>query len=272
MAAGKQRISREFRAKAAPIEVRTVLDRPVHIVDGSNSRSLALLQRAYNGVYMDAFPIEEERMSLNGMVRKLRGDDPTVIGIVVISGENLDSAKPVIKGIAIANYYPAADAGLMLYNAVGEAFRGEGLGRVLYEIRRLALAEKAEQQGKKLSGIFVHCNDPQKISPEQDSIDPAARIRTFEKWGARMVDIECLLPPLEPGAAACDYLKLLAYPHPKTGQYPDRQAIKAYINAIYRDLAPGTNPEDNPDYHNVLKQVDALTVMPTNKNNGPKLG
>lgn len=253
-----------FNQKSRSITTQQVLGHDVHIVNPGR-RSLALLKKAYDDVYVPAFPIADERDDLELWLDRLTGKDAQTSVSVVIAGENLNSKNPVIKAISVAEYYPAEDVGLMRYNAVDPAYRNDGFGRVMLEARKQALLQRAEACGKPLQGIFVQVNDPAKITSEQDNMDPALRIKIFEKWGARQVPFDCLLPPLVPGAEKCDFLKLLSYPHPRSGQYPGVEAVKAYMSAIYQNLDPAQPPQQNPDFHEVLRRIDAMKNTPAGR-------
>jgi hypothetical protein len=148
----------------------------------------------------------------------------------------------------------------MAYNAVDPACQGQGLGRIMIEARKEALLQLSGSHKKELGGIFVECNDPAKIKPEDDVMDPAKRIAMFEGMGARMISIDYIQPPLAHGAEKCDTIRLLAYPHPVTGLYPSKDEIKDYLTGIYTELAKyaGCLPGQNPDFIKSMQQLDAL--------------
>ena len=232
----------------------------IHTVTANSQKSLDLLKKAYKEVYEVAFPIKEERESLDVWLNNLKGKNSAVDIVIVIAGDQLDTQNPVLKAISVAYYYNQQDAGLLAYNAVAPQFQGQGLGRTMVDARKMALLELAKSKGKTLGGVFIECNDPAKITPEEDVMDPAVRIKMFEKWGAKMLPIDYVQPPLETGGEKCDALKLLAYPHPETGAYPTKGEIKAYLTGIYTELAKyaGCPPEENPDYIKTVKQIDNL--------------
>lgn len=250
-------INYPFNQQARSLAIRSFMDHKIHIVENTKA-SLALLEKAYNGVYLDAFPLEEERDSLEQWHNLLRGKSPHTELIIVILGNGLDGPQPTIKALSVAEYYPAKDVGLMRYNAVAPEYRNESLGRIMVDIRKEELVRAAYRRGRPLGGIFVQCNDPAKIKPEDDSMDPALRIRIFEKYGARVEPFDCLLPPLLPGYPPCDFLKLLSYPHPVTGKYPSMDAIKDYMHAIFVNLSPAHDPQDSLNYHRNLARISML--------------
>jgi hypothetical protein len=72
--------------------------------------------------------------------------------------------------------------------------------------------------------------------------------------------IDYVQPPLEKGAEKCDRLKLLAYPHPETKEYPTLDGMQSLIKGMYGACAQyyGSLPEQNPDYIKIMKQINSL--------------
>lgn len=253
---------KSFNKKACQrLRIKTLNGHDVHVVAVDNPKSLALLAKAYKEVYEAAFPIREERESLATWLENLKGKNIVAITISIL-GENLDTPHPTIKAMAVGYYYRQQDVGLLAYLATAPSFRDQGLGRTMNNANNEALLEFSGRMGKKLKGIFLECNDPAKIAPENDVMNPTTRIKIYEKWGAVVLPIDYIQPPLETGGAKCDTLKLLAYPHPDTGKYPTKSEIKAYLTGIYTELAEyaGMPPEKNPDYLESLRQLDKLDL------------
>lgn len=246
----------------APFGVSRIGNHSIHTVDPNDIRSLRLLARAYNDVYIPAFPIADERESIDAWMANYKNPVKNAEIVIIIAGEHLDSQRhAVIKGISVGYYYPSGDAGLMAYVAIDPKYRSEGLGHVMVEARKQALLAAAQRHGKKLGGVFLECNDPAKVKPEDDSFDPATRIKIFEKWGAEIIPIDYVQPPLSVEDAKSDYMKLLAYPHPTTGKYPTPEEIHGFIYGIYKACAKysGILPEQDVDYNAIKGQ---LATMP----------
>ncbi|MCE9508358.1 MAG: hypothetical protein K8R48_08640 [Alphaproteobacteria bacterium] len=262
-----------FNNKAdGALKVTTICGQPVHIVDATNPRSIKLLAEAYKDVYEPAFPLPEERETLENWVNKItkgKQENSTIVLALVV--ENINAENPTVKGISVGYYYNKVAVGLMAYVAIAPEYRNEGLGRVMVEARKHAFLDLAKSKGSQLKGVFLECNDPEKVKPEDDSFDPATRIKIFQKWGAKVMPIDYVQPPLEIGADKCTKFKLLAYPHPETGQYPAPDDIKAYIEGIYTSCAKyyGCAPEQNPDYIKIMQQIATLRQDNTPPKNKP---
>lgn len=235
-----------------------------HTVDVRDPRSVALLTTAYETIYKPAFPNPADREPLEKWIRLMKDKKADTRLLVVIAGTDLDTDHPVIKGISTAEYYPQYDVGQMAYNAIAPAFRNEGLGHVMVDARKQALLDMAAADNAVLRGIFLDCKDPAKVKASEDSIDPAIRLKVFQKWGARVMPVDFVLPPLHLGEEPCDKVLLLAYPHPQTGEYPDREAMRDFITVTYHELADTSPcpPHLNPDYLKMMAEIDKLPPQP----------
>lgn len=221
-------------------------------------QSIALLRLAYDTVYVPAFPIESERDSLDLWDKQLSGDDPqTKLGLI-IAGKHLKTQNPEIYALSAVNFFPEHQVGLMRYNVVTPAARKNNLGSIMVSLRKEMLLNMAHEENLNLQGIFVHCNDPERISKEDDVIDPALRIAIFEKMGAIRVPVKCILPPLLENEPVCDFMILMAYPHPLTGTYPSKSAIISHMKAIYANLAPLTDHSRSAHLSSVIDDISQL--------------
>lgn len=257
-------MKKDFNKKAhEKLRLRQLEGNDVHVVEGDNPKSLALLARAYKDVYEAAFPMPEERESLETWLDNLKGGNASAKITISILGDNLDSATPTLKAMTVGYYYDTQNVGLLAYIVTAPTFQGKGLGRAMNEANNYALLQFAKNKSAQLGGIFFEVNDPAKIKPEDDVMDPSKRIAMYKKWGATMIPIDYVQPPLAVGAPACTTLKLMAYRHPETGQYPSKDAVKGYITGIYTELEAysGHKVSENPDYIRTMKQIDAMPPL-----------
>jgi len=193
-----------------------------------------LLDEAYRDIYEPAFPIVSERESLEKFKRAINGEIDKVQIVVNILGENLeDPDHYVIKGISIGYYYEQQNVGLLAYNAISPHHREKGLGKLMVDSRIDSMKEMAKARGKELAGVFIEVNDPFKVSPAMDSMDPSKRVTIFKEWGARQVPIDYVQPPLDGADYYCEDMILMNYP--VGGKYADKKVVEDFLRAIYRD-------------------------------------
>lgn len=202
------------------------------VVKAGDDYALDLMRRAYHDIYVPAFPIEDERDSLEKIESRLKEPVNGVERVILLAGKHLDDPqKAEVYGISIAYYYGSHQAGLLAYNAIDPQYQQMGLGRLMVQGRIKGLEELAAQSGKPLKSVIIEVNDPQKVSPEEDSMDPNKRVALFEKWGARQIPVPYAQPALAPGQEKCHTVMLMAYP--QNGQYPDAKGVGAFVEGIY---------------------------------------
>lgn len=193
-----------------------------------------LLEEAYEDIYVPAFPDKDERESLKTFQKAVNGKYENVEVVINILGENLeDPDNYVVKGIGIAYYFEKQNVGLLAYNAIAPEHRERGMGKLMVQSRIASLKDIARKAGKELAGVFIECNDPAKVAPEDDSMDPAKRVALFEKWGARRVPIDYVQPPVSKHDDYSENLLLLNYP--VNGKYAGKDVIEGFLRACYRD-------------------------------------
>ncbi|MDE1151123.1 MAG: hypothetical protein PW788_01180 [Micavibrio sp.] len=232
-----------------------------------------LLEEAYNDIYLPAFPIDDERESLDKFKRAINGDFDKVKVVINILGENLEDPKNyVIKGMSVGYYYEGQNVGLLAYNAISPKHREKGLGKLMVDSRISSMQQMARDNGHaELGGVFIEVNDPFKVSPDMDSMDPSKRVTIFKEWGAKQVPIDYTQPPVSADGYYCDSLLLMNYP--VEGKYADKGTIENFLRAIYRDYrtekvasAGGDvttrviRAEDDYYFQKMKKQLDGAAV------------
>lgn len=226
-------------------------------VSADSTHHAALLEKAYHDIYVPAFPDPDEREDLEKFRKVLEGGIKGVGIAINILGENLDDPqKAVIKGVSVGYYYEHQNVGLLAYNAIAPEHREKGLGKILVQSRIDSLKELAAAQGKKLAGVFIEINDPQKVSPENDSMPPAVREQIFTNWGAKHIPVDYAQPPLTKDGVYCDYLKLMNYP--VDGHYANKSAIEGFLRGIYREFRSPIMPEQDAHFRHMQNQLHEL--------------
>jgi len=204
-------------------------------IDLSKQGHLDLLLRAHDEIYVPSFPIEEERDSLELWLMRLSENTSKAAYryAIFIAGDQLENPqKAILKGISVGIYYKEAQAGLMAYNAIAPIARGNGLGRLMVELRRLEFEQMAQEAEQDLRAIYVEINDPDKIGAELDIYDPRKRERLFKSWGAIHIPIDYVQKN------GFDGLKLMFYPDPNRPA-PTFRDVEKFIKAMH----PGNEKE-----------------------------
>ncbi|MDE1151036.1 MAG: hypothetical protein PW788_00740 [Micavibrio sp.] len=253
------------------------------VVKADDERAIALMRRAYNDIFVAAFPMPEERESLEKIEEKLRQPTHGVKRVILLAGKHLDDpdpAKAQLYGISIAYYYSADQAGLLAYNAIAPEYQQMGLGRLMVKGRIEGLEALAAEEGATLKCAVLEVNDPAKVKPEDDSMDPAKRVATFERWGAKRIPVPYVQPALAEGEEKGRSSILMAYP--VQGEYPKGEAVAGFIRGIWS--ANNNGPVDyrqDPDYLNAMDALknwpgfppaDAPPATPNTLANKPKSG
>jgi hypothetical protein len=227
------------------------------VVKAGDEAAIALMRRAYHDIYVPAFPIEDERDSLEKIESRLQNPVNGVKRVILLAGKHLDDpAKAQVYGISIAYYYSTHQAGLLAYNAIAPEYQQMGLGRLMVQGRIKGLEALAAESGQTLKSVIIEVNDPAKVKPEDDSMDPAKRVALFEKWGARKIPVPYAQPALAQGQEKCHTVMLMAYP--LEGKYPQAEGVKAFVEGIY--AANNNGPVDyraDPDFRATQAAIDA---------------
>lgn len=227
------------------------------LVKAGDEHAIALMRRAYHDIYVPAFPIENERDSLEKIESRLQNPVNGVKRVILLAGKNLDDPqKAEVYGISIAYYYSTHQAGLLAYVAIAPEYQQMGLGRLMVQGRIKGLEALAADSGQTLKSVIIEVNDPAKVRPEDDSMDPAKRVALFEKWGARKIPVPYVQPALAEGQEKCHTVMLMAYP--LGGQYPQAEGVKAFVEGIYaaNNNGPVDYPED-PDFRSTQAAIDS---------------
>lgn len=210
--------------------------------------AIHMLKLAYNQLYIPLFPFDDEREPLDAWINPItnRDQDVSVVARIICA----DSAHPeTIAGFGVGKYFSEPDVGFLSCIAVAPDFRTLGLGKDLVHALVSDVYLQADMTGNPLQGIFFETNNPAKTDIKTDSVDPAKRLRLYQLWGCRQIDISYTQPPLEPEGDFCDKMLLMAHPHPKDGSYPSAKAVQGFIDVIYAD--PIYQPEKTVLYNEI---------------------
>ncbi len=161
-----------------------------------------------------------------------------------------DDWKGHVSGFALLMHAPDLHFCYLDYVSSGKVFSGRGIGGALYErIRRRAAALDT-------LGLFFEClpDDPE-LSPEPAvRKQNAARLRFYERYGARPITGTRYETPLKPGETDPPYL---VFDDLGSAKPPSRDTARVIVRAILERKYPDVCPSDYVDM-----VVDSFTDDP----------
>jgi acetoin utilization deacetylase AcuC-like enzyme/GNAT superfamily N-acetyltransferase len=113
-----------------------------------------------------------------------------------------DDANGTVRGFALVAHEPQLRFFFLDYLATGRKLSGSGVGGVLYE----RLRDEAAAYG--VVGIFFEClpDDPAECESREQYRQNVARLRFYERYGARPIANTAYQKPVEPGDRGLPYL------------------------------------------------------------------
>lgn len=192
-----------------------------------NQRELAeaknILREQLPGLKASEIDTLEERLR-NPLSKKLR---PTLLVA--------DDLKGTLRGFALVSWAPDKKFCLLEYIASGKTLSGAGAGGALYQrVREAARDWRA-------IGLFYEClpDDPAACSDPALASSNAARLRFYERFGARPIINTGYENPIKPGDKDLPHL---VYDDLGTGAPLSRKNARAVIRAIlerkYAEICP----------------------------------
>jgi GNAT superfamily N-acetyltransferase len=126
-----------------------------------------------------------------------------------------------VVGGSVFSYVARSNCGFSEYILVDRLSRGTGLGRLLFDARKVVLDSEAHAHGfDGCRGLFIEVDNPERVPADfaaierETSLDAWERLRLFDHLGFRRVDVPYVQPPLAPDKQPIDYLDLLFAPWP----------------------------------------------------------
>jgi GNAT superfamily N-acetyltransferase len=207
-----------------------------------------LLDAFYEQIYLPAFPIVSEREDPQLWRRRLWGGERLIELHGLIAGHHLnDRERRQIAGGVLFRYLPVSCSGLIDYVVVAPGFQRQGLGRWFMDQAKAALERVTKDRGSELVAVFMEVNDPRRVSESGDSMNPWARIRFFQGWGAKVLDVPYVQPELLPGQGrARDMVLLAVLPRQTDPPSLSARAVIEFVHEEYRAYGV-SNPEMDAD-------------------------
>jgi GNAT superfamily N-acetyltransferase len=237
----------------------------LEVLDLREHQDESLLQAAYRDLYVPSFPMTDEAEDPSVWRPLLWGEVPPppkpILRVLVAGRELRNAASRVLAGFVFTEAFRESGCGLLTYLAVAPSFRGQGVAARLLAEAEQRLQEDMRRHGRTLQAVFGEINNPNRVSPGQDSIDPRDRVRIFDRLGFRWVPIPYVQPALGPNQAKCYFLDLMVMP--LQGVIQEKlpgSVITSFLNEFYRSLGVG-NPEHDPDYCRTVAAVTDPVVL-----------
>lgn len=228
----------------------------------------ALFRKLYDGLYKEKFGSSEYSADYDLLFNKLTDDPQALPRSVSILGKNLDNPESAeIYGFAIGQLFPESGVGYSWYVAKDEKIKltaqdGQEFKIDTKELRRVreeSLRKMAEHYGTELYGSVW-----ESVSPDHDhhdGMDPWDRLAVLTKiHSGTVVPICYQLPFPNKAGNGIEYVEdyLLCQHGSENGLPPEK--IKQFLNELYRTYYDIAEPEKDPGYQYMAKQLDALAA------------
>ncbi|WP_328719124.1 GNAT family N-acetyltransferase [Streptomyces sp. NBC_00247] len=207
----------------------------------------------YDEILHGAF-IPDELISCDRLRAILR--DGLGVLTAVVDGEG----RPLAA--AVGEWDPGSRVLLLSYVAVRRESRSGGLGRLLMDEVR-----GAWQQRFRPEMTLAEIEHPAAHSGDEERGDAAARVRFYERLGARALDLPYFQPALRPGAERVYGMLLIALPPLPGGGGPDGPVdsapVRAFLTAYFVESegAVGTDPASARLWR-AVDQAGGIALLP----------
>lgn len=236
---------------------------PLEFRDLSASPSdLALLDAFYAGVYIAGFPDPDERESRENMQNYLRlkregwyGDNSYHILLAI------DGGRPV--ACSISDYLAEPNAGVIEFLLVDPRQRSRGLGRQLHDATEDLLQADARRAGREgLACIAIEMNDPYRLDPADDNMDPFIRARLWGRWGYGALGFPYVQPALSEDQGPVDYLIFGAKPlDPQLRRGFPPELVRSIVMGYLRWAMRITDPSSDPTFQRMAADLAARQAV-----------
>ncbi|MBA2543815.1 MAG: GNAT family N-acetyltransferase [Deltaproteobacteria bacterium] len=190
------------------------------------------------GLYWDAFSAQHEPLA--SWHAALRGRAAYELHIdLALDGE-------AIAGGIVYERYPRTGCGLVTYMTVATAHRRHGLGERLLKAAATSLYERGAPF------VLGEVNDPERATHEH-AAEASARLRRFQRWDARVIDVRYVQPALgEDLVRDRDLVLLVLPPVPPT---ISGITLRAFLDEFY-EATERTPPDPEISVPDIIRLVE----------------
>ena len=193
------------------------------------------MHRVYDGVLRPSFGADE----LPSIEAVTGGDGDKANRLLVVAVDD-----EVSIGAALYSE-DGSGVGKLDYLAARPGVRSRGVGSVLME--RLA----SVWSGRPVVAVLGEVHDP-RFHAEGPDEQPSARLRFYQRWGARLLDVPWVQPRLSPAGARVHHMLLVdVLPGPERAL--SSATLARWVDGYYR-AAEGAVPTD-PTYRALVARV-----------------
>lgn len=175
----------------------------------TEEKNITLLKKFYSTLFIQEFPDENERESLENMINYLKLKEEGWYNknnyhiIIVTEHEE-------IIGGAIIDYFTKPNCGAIEFILVKPEYRVKNIATQILEYIKEILEIDAKNNKKELDFIFGEVNDPVKTSEENDSMNPNDRLKFWYRRNYFILNMYYLQPALSEETKPVDSLLLIA--------------------------------------------------------------
>lgn len=210
-------------------------ERPVIAISDIDGNDPVEVAEFYRRVLAPHFPLDELE-PLESFAAEMKAG-----GTTALAARTPDA---VMVGGAVGDWFPGTRVMLLSYLAVAPAGRGAGTGGLLMK----ALTEAwSGQFSPRL--LVMEVEDPRYHHGDVNFGDPEARVRFYERAGARVLPVPYFQPALgsRPGARRVPHLMLMVFggtEAPPGTQQVDGQIVADFVTEYVKGCEGAIGPDD----------------------------
>lgn len=235
------------------------------LIDGTNLNQYEQLLLEYEQrIFVSAFPDPDERESfVDDIIPRIKGsDNPLLCTFCVLA---TDDNSTIVGGL-VADWYPKCEAMELIYIAVDPTKRESKIGGNLLNNGIELIKSALEQRKESLQAIFLEIDIPTTVLDAANSMDPIARLKVWDAWGAKRIPINYTQPPLSKGKQPVSNLMLMCLTGHGTDieEFIPTELLKNFLTDFYKGLEAETSEylEKMCEDIDIISTEDGVEICP----------